>query len=87
MDLQLSGKRALITGSSIGIGEAVARALAAEGASSPSRSPHEAAVLRQATARPPLRTTQESHRPCGYKRGGSARCGCWRRRTRERMSA
>lgn len=27
MDLQLSGKRALITGSSIGIGESIARAL------------------------------------------------------------
>lgn len=32
MDLQLHGKRALITGSSVGIGEAAARALAAEGA-------------------------------------------------------
>jgi 3-oxoacyl-[acyl-carrier protein] reductase len=32
MDLRLSGKRALITGSSIGIGEAIAHALAAEGA-------------------------------------------------------
>ena len=32
MDLQLSGKRALVTGSSIGIGEAIVRALAAEGA-------------------------------------------------------
>lgn len=31
MDLLLNGKRALVTGSSIGIGEAVARALAAEG--------------------------------------------------------
>ena len=31
MDLQLSGKRALITGSSSGIGEAIARMLAAEG--------------------------------------------------------
>ena len=31
MDLQLKGKRALITGSSIGIGEAIARLLAAEG--------------------------------------------------------
>jgi 3-oxoacyl-[acyl-carrier protein] reductase len=32
MDLQLSGKRALVTGSSKGIGEAIARALAREGA-------------------------------------------------------
>ena len=32
MHLQLDGKRALITGSSIGIGEAIARTLAAEGA-------------------------------------------------------
>jgi 3-oxoacyl-[acyl-carrier protein] reductase len=32
MDLQLNGKRALVTGSSIGIGEAIAHALAAEGA-------------------------------------------------------
>lgn len=32
MDLQLTGKRALVTGSSIGIGEEIARALAAEGA-------------------------------------------------------
>ena len=32
MDLQLTGKRALVTGSSSGLGEAVARALAAEGA-------------------------------------------------------
>ena len=32
MDLQLTGKRALVTGSSIGIGEAIARTLAAEGA-------------------------------------------------------
>ena len=31
MDLQLSGKRALVTGSSSGIGEAIARSLAAEG--------------------------------------------------------
>ena len=31
MDLALSGKRALVTGSSVGIGEAIARALAAEG--------------------------------------------------------
>jgi 3-oxoacyl-[acyl-carrier protein] reductase len=31
MDLQLSGKRALVTGSSMGIGEAIARALSAEG--------------------------------------------------------
>ncbi len=33
MDLQLAGKRALVTGSSIGIGEAIARTLAQEGAS------------------------------------------------------
>ena len=33
MDLQLSGKRALVTGSSGGIGEVIARALAEEGAS------------------------------------------------------
>ena len=32
MDLRLNGKRALITGSSVGIGEAIAHALAAEGA-------------------------------------------------------
>jgi len=32
MDLGLSGKRALITGSTTGIGEAIARALASEGA-------------------------------------------------------
>jgi NAD(P)-dependent dehydrogenase (short-subunit alcohol dehydrogenase family) len=32
MDLQLSGKRALVTGSSIGLGEAIAKRLAAEGA-------------------------------------------------------
>jgi len=32
MDLQLIGKRALVTGSSAGIGEAIAKALAAEGA-------------------------------------------------------
>lgn len=32
MDLQLDGKRALVTGSSIGIGEEIARVLAAEGA-------------------------------------------------------
>ncbi len=32
MDLHLSGKRALVTGSSAGIGEAIAKALAAEGA-------------------------------------------------------
>jgi 3-oxoacyl-[acyl-carrier protein] reductase len=32
MDLQLKGKRALVTGSSIGIGKAIAQALAAEGA-------------------------------------------------------
>jgi NAD(P)-dependent dehydrogenase (short-subunit alcohol dehydrogenase family) len=31
MDLRLQGKRALVTGSSIGLGEAIARALAAEG--------------------------------------------------------
>lgn len=31
MDLQLTGKRALVTGSSIGIGEGIAQALAAEG--------------------------------------------------------
>jgi 3-oxoacyl-[acyl-carrier protein] reductase len=31
MDLQLGGKRALVTGSSGGIGEAIAKALAAEG--------------------------------------------------------
>ena len=33
MDLQLKGKRALVTGSSAGLGEAIARLLAAEGAS------------------------------------------------------
>ncbi len=32
MDLGLNGRRALVTGSSVGIGEAIARALAAEGA-------------------------------------------------------
>jgi 3-oxoacyl-[acyl-carrier protein] reductase len=32
MDLKLTGKRALVTGSSSGLGEAVARLLAAEGA-------------------------------------------------------
>ena len=31
MDLQLAGKRALVTGSSIGIGEAIVRVLTAEG--------------------------------------------------------
>ena len=31
MDLRLQGKRALVTGSSIGLGEAIARALTAEG--------------------------------------------------------
>ena len=32
MDLQLKGKRALVTGSTAGIGFAIAKALAAEGA-------------------------------------------------------
>ena len=32
MDLQLNGKRALVTGSSSGLGEAIAARLAAEGA-------------------------------------------------------
>jgi 3-oxoacyl-[acyl-carrier protein] reductase len=32
MDLQLTGRRAVVTGSSMGIGEAIARSLAAEGA-------------------------------------------------------
>jgi 3-oxoacyl-[acyl-carrier protein] reductase len=31
MDLQLTGRRALVTGSSVGIGEAIAKGLAAEG--------------------------------------------------------
>ncbi len=31
MDLQLSGKRALVTGSSVGIGETITRTLAVEG--------------------------------------------------------
>ena len=33
MDLNLSGKRALVTGSTLGIGRAIAAALLAEGAS------------------------------------------------------
>jgi short-subunit dehydrogenase involved in D-alanine esterification of teichoic acids len=33
MDLNLSGKRALVTGSTLGIGRAIAEALLAEGAS------------------------------------------------------
>ncbi|MEU4098813.1 SDR family NAD(P)-dependent oxidoreductase [Streptomyces sp. NPDC026673] len=42
MDLQLSGKRALVTGSSSGLGEAIAKRLAAEGAAVIIHGRHEA---------------------------------------------
>ncbi len=38
MDMGLSGKRALVTGSSAGLGRAIGELLAAEGASSGARS-------------------------------------------------
>jgi NAD(P)-dependent dehydrogenase (short-subunit alcohol dehydrogenase family) len=38
MDLELAGKRALVTGGSRGIGKAIARALAVEGADARARS-------------------------------------------------
>ena len=49
MDLQLSGKRAVVTGSSSGIGEAIAKALAAEGASVVVHGRREAEAKRVAT--------------------------------------
>ena len=46
MDLQLKGKRALVTGGSKGIGKAVARALLLEGADVALLARHEQTLLR-----------------------------------------
>jgi len=50
MDLQLQGKRALVTGSSSGIGEAIAKALAKEGAAVVVHGRRENEVVRVAKA-------------------------------------
>src|SRR5262249_52634818 len=50
MDLQLGGKRAVVTGSSSGLGEAIAKALAAEGASVVVHGRREAEARRVAAA-------------------------------------
>ena len=50
MDLQLQGKRALVTGSSSGIGETTAKALAKEGAAVVVHGRRESEVVRVAKA-------------------------------------